>query len=151
MRINLGVCRAVHTKGGGSGTSNLSLHESWLGGAENTVLASCPARGSNPGSSNLNSDALTTEPRPPSLVLWLPPRFPSASCSSLILSPAGSVEYFIGVKLIDIHLSEMTVNRLMCYFIRSYPREVSVGFAFVQMFCCCSFSIIIMHRVHLAL
>ena len=32
---------------------------------DKTCLSTCPARGSNPGSSALNSDALTTELRPP--------------------------------------------------------------------------------------
>ena len=50
------VC-AVHTKGGQAQTS---LHKSW------NCTIPCPARGSNPGPTDLNSNALTTEPRLPS-------------------------------------------------------------------------------------
>ena len=41
-----------------------SLHKSWLGGIENLFLT-LPLQWLNPGSSDLNSDSLTTELRPP--------------------------------------------------------------------------------------
>ena len=49
---------AIHTKGGQAQTG---LHESWLGETE-VFCSACPTKGSNPGSSDLNSDSLTTEP-----------------------------------------------------------------------------------------
>ena len=50
--------------GGGSGSgTNKSAQE--LTRRDRKTLSSCPARGSNPGSSDLNSNALTNETRPP--------------------------------------------------------------------------------------
>ena len=53
--------RAVHMKGGQAKTN---LYKSWLGGTEKNCLSPCPTRGSNPESSDLNSEALTTELHP---------------------------------------------------------------------------------------
>ena len=51
----------VHTKWGQAQTS---LHKSWLGGeGQKNCPLSCASRGSNPRSSDLNSDCLTTGPR----------------------------------------------------------------------------------------
>ena len=41
----------------------------------------CPAKGSNPGSSDLNSDSLTTEPRPPVLATMSSASFDGPSCT----------------------------------------------------------------------
>ena len=60
MHTHLGVCCTQ---------AQASLHNSWLGGGRGggpkNCLSPCPARGSNPGSLDLNSDALTTELFPP--------------------------------------------------------------------------------------
>ena len=42
-----------------------SLYKSWLKGTKELSFWPCPARGSNPGSLDLNSDSQTTEPCPP--------------------------------------------------------------------------------------
>ena len=61
MRTNLGACRTYER-----GVRQKQICTS----VDSEGLKHCPspwpARGSNPGSSDLNSDALTTEPRPPS-------------------------------------------------------------------------------------
>ena len=60
--------RAIHTKGGwGACQAQISLPKSWLGRIKKTSLSPCPTRGSNPGSSDLNADTLTTELRTPPL------------------------------------------------------------------------------------
>ena len=57
MRTHLGACR---THEGGSGT-NKSAQELIRRDRKKTCPLPCPARGSNPESSDLNSDAVTTE------------------------------------------------------------------------------------------
>ena len=61
VRTNLGPCR---THEGGLGT-NKSEQELTRRDRKHTVPHPAPPRGSNPGSSDLNSDSLTTELRPP--------------------------------------------------------------------------------------
>ena len=57
---NLGACC---THEGGPGTSKSCTKVDSEG--QKNCLSSCPARGSNPGSLDLNSDSLTAEPCPP--------------------------------------------------------------------------------------
>ena len=54
------VC-AVRTMGGGGGHEQVCTRVDTEG--HGNCLSPCPAKGSNPGSSVLNSDCLTTEPR----------------------------------------------------------------------------------------
>ena len=61
--INVGACRA-HVEG--SGTNKAAQERVDSQGQIKKLRSPCPARGSNPGYSDLNSDALTTEPRLPS-------------------------------------------------------------------------------------
>ena len=53
--------RAVHMKGGGGGVRHKQVCTRVDSERQKNCSSPCPARGSNPGSSDLDSDSLTTE------------------------------------------------------------------------------------------
>ena len=59
---------AVHTKEGGGGGVRHKVCTSGDQEGQTNATSHFPARGSNPGSSDLNSDSLTTELRLPSVL-----------------------------------------------------------------------------------
>ena len=63
----------IHPKGGGGGGGGVRHKEVVDSEGHKSGMRPCPARGSNPGSSDGNSDALTTDLRPP----WSRPSPPS--------------------------------------------------------------------------
>ena len=86
---DLGACRTHEggrgRGGGGSGT-NKSAHE--LTRKDRNCTSPCPAMGSNPGSSDLNSDSLTTELRP-----WFVPEKNVSYNRTLLLWPVPHKSY----------------------------------------------------------
>ena len=81
VRTNLGSCR-IHEEGSGT---NKSAEELTRMGQKN-YYSHCPARGSNPGFSEFNSDPLTTELNPPPPPPPPPPRLRRVTHSLLISS-----------------------------------------------------------------
>ena len=66
MRKHVGACRTHEVGGGGGGGGGGGVQAQDLARRDREIVPHpAPTRGSNPGPSDLNSDSLTTELRPP--------------------------------------------------------------------------------------